>query len=339
MDRVDFAQGVVRTRVIEKRLLSKAHMLRLMDADGIEGVFKILNDTEYSQSISLVKDYGEYEKVLLNELIRVYDLMRDVSPHQSVVDLLALKYDYHNLKVLLKGRCLNKNLSYLYVPVGTADFNNFYKQFQEDSSVEVDETETGHNEFKKAMEAAETGFGLNHDPQKIDLILDQYYYNHLYHMALKTNVDLFIDYVRDMIDFINIISFIRLHKQKKSISFFENVILPNGNVAKNDILENVDEPVQKLIEIYKDHRINNYLIKGLQAYEKSGTLTELEKCMDNYLMELNKTSKSVIFGPEPIFSYVLAKEVEIKNLRIIMVSKVNNIAPEVIRERLRDLYV
>jgi len=47
----------------------------------------------------------------------------------------------------------------------------------------------------------------------------------------------------------------------------------------------------------------------------------------------------VTFGPEPLFSYLVAKEMEIKILRIIMVSKMNNISPDAIRERLRDLYV
>lgn len=56
-------------------------------------------------------------------------------------------------------------------------------------------------------------------------------------------------------------------------------------------------------------------------------------------MNLNKSSKYITFGPEPIFSYIVAKETEIKNLRIIMVSKTNGISPEAIRERVRDLYV
>lgn len=61
--------------------------------------------------------------------------------------------------------------------------------------------------------------------------------------------------------------------------------------------------------------------------------------MDNYLIELIKPSLTINFGPEPLFSYVLAKEAEIKILRIIMVSKLNKLSPDAIRERLRDLYV
>ena len=39
------------------------------------------------------------------------------------------------------------------------------------------------------------------------------------------------------------------------------------------------------------------------------------------------------------FFLIYAKETEIKLIRIIMVGKLNNVAEEVIRERLRDSYV
>ena len=57
------------------------------------------------------------------------------------------------------------------------------------------------------------------------------------------------------------------------------------------------------------------------------------------LMELNKESKYVVFGPEPLFTYLVAKEREINAVRMIMVSKINNISSDKIRERLRETYV
>ena len=55
-------------------------------------------------------------------------------------------------------------------------------------------------------------------------------------------------------------------------------------------------------------------------------------------MELNKDSRYIVFGPEPLFNYLIAKEREINALRMIMVSKINSINPEKIKERLRDTY-
>ena len=56
-------------------------------------------------------------------------------------------------------------------------------------------------------------------------------------------------------------------------------------------------------------------------------------------MEKMKSAKMISFGGEPLLAYIYAKETEIKVIRIIMVGKLNNINGEVIRERLRDIYV
>ncbi len=90
---------------------------------------------------------------------------------------------------------------------------------------------------------------------------------------------------------------------------------------------------------FKGYRISDELRKGLESYQKTMRLSEFERILDNYLMKLNIASKSIVFGPEPVFSYLAAKEAEMKALRIIMVSKLNKISPESIRERLRELYV
>ena len=55
-------------------------------------------------------------------------------------------------------------------------------------------------------------------------------------------------------------------------------------------------------------------------------------------MNMMKEAKMIPFGGEPLLAYIYAKETEIKVVRIIMVGKLNNIAEEVIRERLRDIY-
>ena len=56
-------------------------------------------------------------------------------------------------------------------------------------------------------------------------------------------------------------------------------------------------------------------------------------------MEYNKTAKYESFGIAPIAAYWLAKEVEIDNLRIILLGKKVGLPAEDIIERLREPYV
>lgn len=333
MDRMDFTQGVVRTRVLEKRLLSRAQIDRMIDADGIQDVFRILGETEYASEASKVQDFYNYEKVLSNELSRVYHLMREISVDQKVIDLLTLKYDYHNIKIMVKEKELNEDFSYLYLPIGVDDFKDIKKLFLEGNLQDM------KKEYQEAIEAVMKDFTQSKDPGRIDMILDRYYFKQLSQLAADTDIPLFIDYVKDMIDFINVKSTIRLKKQGRNRNLMEEVILPGGNINKDSLLLSFQDSIEEMMQKFKNHRISTSLLKGLESYEKTNRLTDFEKYMDDYLMNLNKSSKNIYFGPEPIFSYVVAKETEIKNLRIIMVSKTNGISPEAIRERVRDLYV
>ncbi len=333
MDRMEFIQGVTRTRVLETRLLSRPKIDRMIDADDIEEVIKLLGETEYSKSIAGINNVNDYERILSNELHRVYELMRDISVEPVVIDLLALKYDYHNLKVLIKEEEYNNDLSNLYISIGTIDTQKLKIAYKNGDFSEIGE------EFKSAIVETLTDLKENSDPQRIDINLDRFYFSHLYSMAKDTGIELFVEYVRDMIDFINIKSAIRMKKQGKDFKFFEDVILENGNISKEDILSSYSLSTDGIIQQFKNSKISSALIKGLDSYKETNRLSAFEKYMDDYLMDLNKKSKSINFGPEPIFSYIIAKEAEIKNLRIIMVSKINNLSPEVIRGRVSDLYV
>ena len=61
--------------------------------------------------------------------------------------------------------------------------------------------------------------------------------------------------------------------------------------------------------------------------------------MDDYFVELIKDVKQIIFGQEVVFAYALSNEIQTRNLRIILISKLNGLSSEFIRERLRETYV
>lgn len=333
MDRMDFTQSVVRIKVMEKRLLDNITIDKLVDANDIGEVIKILETTEYASSISKVKDSKNYEEILYNELNRVYELVREITPYKAISDLMALKYDYHNIKVMLKERLKGEDLSSLYIPIGTTDFNIFKNSFETSDFRDID------GRFSSVIQEVLSDFEKNSDPQRIDILVDKAYFNHMYDIAKDTGIELFINYVKDLIDFTNIIAVLRLKKQNKGLPFVEEVLLPNGNIELDQILVSYADSIDAIINRFRTSNITKALKAGLDLYNSTGRISAFEKSMDDHLMELIKESKSVVFGPEPIFAYLVAKEMEIKVLRIIMVSKLNNISPQAIRERLRELYV
>ncbi len=333
MDRMDYIQAVTRTRVLETRLLSRARIERMADAKDLDEVMKILGETEYIHVLGGLTRAHEYEKVLSSELARVYDLMYEISKDRIVVDLLALKYDYHNLKVLVKEKLLKKDFSNLYIKNGSMDIDKIKLDYLSNDYRDMD------TRLKEIFEKVEEDYENKEDPQRIDILMDRYYFKHILELANETEIPLFISYAKDLIDFTNIKTLVRVKKQQKDINFLGEVVIPGGNIDSDEVVMGLNISLEEVIDKFRSYSMSPEICLGLEVYQEVGRLSEFEKLIDNYIMEQNKPSKYIHFGPEPIFSYIIAKETEVKILRIIMVSKLNKLSPDDIRERLRDLYV
>jgi len=101
----------------------------------------------------------------------------------------------------------------------------------------------------------------------------------------------------------------------------------------------MDEPVEMLIEKLAVSDYHKVIEEGISSYIKTKRLTRFEKLSDDFVFEIAKRGKYIAFGIEPIIGYIMAKENEIKAIRMIMVGKINEISNDVIKERLRDVYV
>ena len=233
--------------------------------------------------------------------------------------------------MLLKSKITGKDFSSLLMKAGTIDASKFKVKFETQSN-------DLPQEIMEAIDEVQKDFEENHNPQRIDIIVDKHYFRNLSRLAKKINVKVITDYVEGLIDFQNMITLFRVQKQKRDARFLETVIFEGGTISKNKIVASINDNTDTILNKFKKEKLGTYLVKGLEAFSETKRLSELEKISDNYLMELNKESKYVVFGPEPLFTYLVAKEREINAVRMIMVSKINNISSDKIRERLRETY-
>ena len=77
--------------------------------------------------------------------------------------------------------------------------------------------------------------------------------------------------------------------------------------------------------------------EGAELFKKS--FSDFEKWCDNLKLRYVKKMKNNCFGFEPILAFLIGKEFEIQTVRIILAGKENSVPSEIIRERLRDMYV
>lgn len=333
MDKLIYTQAISRLKVLETRLIERTKMDRMIDSSTAEEAMKILQESEYSIHLGKIKRAEEYEVVLKDELKRIYSLMYEVTPVKQLIDIMSLRYDYHNIKVLLKAKELKTPLDHLLIDVGTIPTEKMKDYLENEDYTDFNPI------MREGIEKTLIRYRNDLDPQMIDILLDSYMYKHMVSQADELGEGFISKFLKISIDLINLKTLFRVKKQNKEKDFLESVILQGGILDKDVFMNSLNDSMENLAQKLSYTDYYDILRLSLEDYLKTGRINTFEKFSDDFIMEYIKKSKFMSFGPEPLLAYLTAKETEIKNIRIIMVGKLNKVAPESIRERLRETYV
>lgn len=334
MDREKFIQASATTRVYEKDLLTKAQMDRLIDQESLHQTISSLSDTVYNDSIQKMGRDEEYEYMLSKELNRVYGLMERLSPNSYLIQYLKEQYIFHNLKVVVKEVILREDLSHTYIDLGELNTVDLKQYLKED-----EKKKTSDNIYYLFAQKALDLYKESQDPQTIDISLDKDYFERLLDIAKKSESDFLLDFTKDKIDLINIKTLFRANMQEASKKTLDMALMEGGNIDLKEFDGLLNEDLAQYKESFSRYKINKYVERAFEKNNPSDAMLDLEKAIDDYQMDTVKVAKTVTYGPEVIFAYIVSKETEIKNLRIILISKLNSLSRDFIKERLRESYV
>lgn len=334
MDREKFIQASATTRVYEKDLLTKAQFDRLIDQESLHQAISSLSDTVYNDSIQKMGRDEEYEYMLSKELKRVYELMEKLSPEGKLIDYLKEKYIFHNIKVVVKEVTLGEDLSDVYIEIGKLNPIELKKYLKQKDKKKLSDDKY----FVFAQKALDLYKGSK-DPQKIDISLDKDYFKTLLEISKEIKTEFLEKFTKERIDLENIKTLFRANLQKASKKTLDQALIKGGNIDLKEFDGLLSEDLVKYKEVFSRYEINKYIQRAFERNNPKEAILDLEKAIDDHRMDTLKKSKSVTYGPEVIFSYVGSKETEIKNLRIILTSKLNLLPRDFIKERLRESYV
>ncbi|MBT9141798.1 MAG: V-type sodium ATPase subunit C [Dehalococcoidia bacterium] len=328
-----YAYAVGRIRAMETRLLDRGKIDRMVEAKSAEEALNVLGESEYGEYLADLGSVHQFEKMLDAELRRIYVELRKFSPEPGLINLFAKKFDYHNLKVLIKANKLAEKRDELLVSeVGNIPIAEMIRAVSDDDYRNLPSL------MRQAAEKLSELLRLEPDPQLVGLLLDRAMYEELEDEVDAQKSSFLKGYFTRLVDLLNIKTYLRVRRANRPKEFLLKALLPNGNVNMNKLVQLV-EPLEVLVDRLMFSAYAHVVEEGVQTYQKTDTLTRYEKLADDHLIKYAKQAKYVTFGPEPIIGYLLAKENEIKMIRIIMVGKINQLPTEEIKERLRDVYV
>lgn len=328
----EYIYATARVRGVEKNLLTKGKIEKMLDAKTLPDAIKVLKECEYGEAGGDLPETA-FEELLTGEQRKTSDFIKKIAPQGEMFDVFLYPYDYHNIKALLKAEFLETSADELLIDAGTIPSAKLKVVVRE-------RNDTALTEFmRRGLHEAIDIFGRTNDPQMIDLILDQACFMDMRRTAEASGSAFLAGYVQTLIDMVNLKSFVRIRKMGKSWDFFAKVFIEGGNIAQKLFVNSFDEPLEQFADRVAYLGFDQMLRASAEKLKQTGKFTELERQCDNKLIEYVKPAKYISFGPEPLVGYMVAKDNEIKTARIILSGKLAQLQTDKIRERLRETYV
>ena len=314
-------------RAREPKLLNADRAGRMLDAASFEEAAKLLTDCGYADLSQA--GAGEIEAALTQRRNQILDELEQLSPERAIVDLFRIKYDAHNAKALLKSEAMGVDGAALYSRSGRFAPEKLQELYHEERYSELPES------FGKALAEAKSILARTANPQLADFVLDRAMFEEMLAAAKATDCPFLTGYVRLLIDSSNLKSLVRTGRMHKDADFLRQVLLPDGNVDEDRLQAAGDG--EGLAALFAHSPLEQAAARGAEALS-GGSLTAFERACDNAVNTYLRAAKLVSYGPEAVAAYLAAVEGEITAVRMILTGKLAGIAPETIRERLRDLY-
>ncbi len=317
-----------RIKAMERNLLTKERMERMLEAPTPEDAAKVLQECGYAE----MPQVGEkiLDQVLAEQRQKTFDELYSAAPDKSIIDVFKVKYDYHNAKAILKAEARGVDPEPLLVDTGRVPPHQMLE------AVRSSDLRGMPAILQSAIGEAREVLGTTNDPQLSDFVLDRAYFDDMYHLAEESGSSFLMGYVRISIDSANLRSTVRTLRMGKSIDFLRGALFQNGNIDVNRILNTAAGG--NLEELYSVSPLKEAAQAGTAALNGGG-LTLFEKLCDDAVLSYVAGAKYVAFGEAPVIGYLAARENEFTAVRIIMNGRMAGLDADIIRERLRESYV
>lgn len=324
----DYLVISARVKALETGLLTAERMEQILDAKSGEDAGKLLQEWGYPQLDPRRPEAMDAALSAVREAT-LADLAEG-TPDARYIDLFKVKYDYHNVKALLKAEAVGTAPDRMLMDMGrvsTAELAEAVRSRELDGLPET---------LAAAVVEAREVLDTTRDPQLSDIVLDRWCYRDMAALAEETGSAFLRGYVASQIDAANLRALIRTLRMGKNADFLAGVLFDGGEIDPAAILAVAAERGNGLEAVYSSTRFAQAAEAG-EAALKGGSLTEFEKRCDDAVADYLSGAQMIPFGEAPMLAYLAARETEYTNIRILLMGRAAGLSPEIIRSRLRRI--
>ena len=329
-----YGYAVARIRAMEPMLLDASQLQRMLDADGSDGALKIIAETNYSRWIT--EGDGGYDSALEAELTATFDEFTTFVPDRELIDVFRVPYDFHNVKVLLKSafkaRSGGKKRYDLLTRLGSIPVD--------DLASKIESEEYGLLPFglSHIIPACMSIWEQNRDIVEIERVLDEGMFTAIRSLIASVGEPGMIKWAKARVDSENIRNLLRIRRFGFDVSAAVTFLHEGGSIAPSILAPLIAEQFDGWGRVlsYSDVGLAISVISDEGDFDK--LIVALERTLDDYCSSVLSNARFSPNAPENVLAYLWGKEMEVRNIRTILVSKGTNSDRDEVRRMMRRGY-
>lgn len=323
MSDTKYTYDVARIRALELSLFSAATLEQLMACKDDRQCLQFLVEKGWGTQDTPL----QAEAILTCEREKIWQTMEELSVDMSLFDVLSYPKLFHNLKAAVKEICTEEKTPGIFYEDCAISGEAMMELLRSKNYAELPAMLQA-----PAKEAYETLLHTR-DGQLCDIIIDRACLEAIYQAGQQAEDEIVQEYAESTVAVADIKIAARGAATAKSAEFLLRAMAPCASLSVEELTRAAMGGTNALCDYLQSV---GYGEAG-DALRKSPSA--FERWCDDRIIETIQPQLRNPFSVGPLFAYVLARENEIKTVRIILSGKHNQLPEDSIRERIRKMYV
>ncbi len=311
-------------RALETQMLTRASLLDMANAENFDSAADLLTAGEYALPQGS-RNLQEMESILHLRRSDIRELFADLMIDKPIVELFGTRDDFANLRLALRRTLTEKPLGTDYSNDGNVSPQIFEQVFEEENYTLFPDY------MQQATERAVLAYYQDKDIRRIDYAIDAVQAEYNLKEARRLNSIFLLGLFRIQIDLTNIRTMLRL---KFTESDQRNVFLDGGFIELQRLKKGLDIDYAALGSLFFVTPHYRLVEAGANYLMSDKSFLRIEQQCDEFFTGYLKTTIQITAGPQPIIAFLLMKENEIRNVRLILTAKKNSLDTKLILDRL-----
>ncbi|MBN2127121.1 MAG: V-type ATPase subunit [Candidatus Diapherotrites archaeon] len=331
-----FANAKIQAR--GKYILSEPKKKSLSEKKSLTELIGFLKDTEHAPYLENVTNFRDLHIKLEKSLIDRAKELKEMSPKnfQEVLEAYLMFYETKVLKTVYRSRFFSGYLTDIdknYVfPVGKINDLMIQRLLETKTIADINTVMASTN--------YSSVFSKEYSQLKdFEIELDNCAFNYFTSVLDKIKIydkKPILELLNYKLDILNLLVLIKCIIRKVDKTERKNLLIKNKGLLQNeiDVLVNANS-IKEIVEACKKTKYGSALQKAFEKYESDFLLSHFEVELYRFFKQSLLDSELYhIQGPYPLFSYLLKKELEVKNIMIISKGIESNFSQDEIKELL-----